>query len=397
MSFAFFVHSLASDWNHGNAHFVRGVVAELLRRGEQVRVFEPAGAWSRENLVRDHGEAAADAYHEAYPQLSSTAYDPAAGPEEIRRLAAGVDTLIVHEWTEPAVVAALGAADARVRLFHDTHHRCVTAPAEMSRFELAGYHGVLAFGGVIRDWYAAHHDRPAFTWHEAADPHVFHPMGIHDRPAGADAPAVAEPGGSAGAAEPPLQKPSPHVFHPLDGVEPERDLVWVGNWGDDERTAELHAYLIEPVKRLGLSATVHGVRYPEPALAALADAGIAYGGYLPNHRVPAAFARHRLTVHVPRGPYTRSLPGIPTIRPFEALACGIPMASAPWSDAERLFAPGDFARVSSGAQMQATLEALLGDPASAAAMAERGRATVLARHTCAHRVDELLTILDQLT
>ena len=358
MRFAFFVHSLASDWNHGNAHFVRGVVAELLRRGEEVAVFEPEDSWSRRHLVRDHGEEAADAYREAYPGLGSTAYDPAADPEAIRGLAADADVLVVHEWTGPAVVAALGAADARVRLFHDTHHRCVTAPEEMSRFELSGYHGVLAFGGVIRDWYAANHDRPAFTWHEAADP---------------------------------------HVFHPLEGVEPERDLVWVGNWGDDERTAELHRYLIEPVKRLGLSATVHGVRYPDEALDALADAGIEYGGYLPNHRVPDAFARHRLTVHVPRGPYTRSLPGIPTIRPFEALACGIPLVSAPWSDAEHLFAPGDFARVSSGAEMQATLEALLADPASAAAMAERGRSTVLARHTCAHRVDELLGVVDQLS
>ena len=356
MKFAFFVHSLASDWNHGNAHFVRGVLAELQRRGHDVSVFEPEDAWSRQNLVRDHGEEAASAYHDAYPDLRSRRYDAAtaADPGAIRGLAAGADVLVVHEWTDPAVVAALGSADVPVRLFHDTHHRCVTAPAEMSRFDLTGYHGVLAFGGVIRDWYAAHHDRPAFTWHEAADPHVFHPM---------------------------------------PEVEPEADLLWVGNWGDDERTAELHEYLIGPVKRLGLSATVHGVRYPEEALAALADAGIAYGGYLPNHRVPGAFARHRLTVHVPRGPYTRSLPGIPTIRPFEALACGIPLVSAPWSDAERLFRPGDFARVASGAEMEATLEALLDDADARRALAARGRETVLARHTCAHRVDELLSIV----
>ena len=35
-----------------------------------------------------------------------------------------------------------------------------------------------------------------------------------------------------------------------------------------------------------------------------------------------------------------SLPGIPTIRPFEALACGIPLVSAPWHDAEHLFRDG---------------------------------------------------------
>jgi hypothetical protein len=37
-------HSLMSDWNHGNAHFLRGVVADLLDRGHDVRVFEPLDA-----------------------------------------------------------------------------------------------------------------------------------------------------------------------------------------------------------------------------------------------------------------------------------------------------------------------------------------------------------------
>jgi spore maturation protein CgeB len=35
------------------------------------------------------------------------------------------------------------------------------------------------------------------------------------------------------------------------------------------------------------------------------------------------------------------LPGIPTIRVFEALACGIPLVSAPWDDSEHLFRPGE--------------------------------------------------------
>jgi spore maturation protein CgeB len=41
------------------------------------------------------------------------------------------------------------------------------------------------------------------------------------------------------------------------------------------------------------------------------------------------------------GIMSRALPGIPTIRVFEALACGIPLVSAPWDDAEGLFRPGE--------------------------------------------------------
>jgi spore maturation protein CgeB len=187
------------------------------------------------------------------------------------------------------------------------------------------------------------------------------------------------------------------VFRPLPEVRKTGDLVWIGNWGDDERGEELRTYLLEPVLELGLDATVHGVRYPDHALKALAELGIAYGGWLPNFKAPEVFARHQVTVHVPRRPYVRSLPGIPTIRVFEALACGIPLVSAPWQDSEGLFRPGqDFLVAHDGEEMTRHLRDLLNDPDLAAAVAASGRETILARHTCAHRVDQLLAIHEEL-
>jgi spore maturation protein CgeB len=47
----------------------------------------------------------------------------------------------------------------------------------------------------------------------------------------------------------------------------------------------------------------------------------------------------------------------------------------------------------SGAEMEAMLAALRDDADLRSALAARGLATVRARHTCAHRVDELLGIL----
>ena len=125
--------------------------------------------------------------------------------------------------------------------------------------------------------------------------------------------------------------------------------------------------------------------------------GLEYHGRLANHRAPEAFARHRVTVHVPRRPYVEALPGIPTIRPFEALACGIPLVSAPWDDVEGLFTPGeDFLVGRTGKEMERLLDEVLNDPRLARSLARRGRSTIVARHTCAHRVDELLAILDEL-
>jgi len=357
-----FYHSLVSDWNHGNAHFLRGVVTALLEQGHAVRVYEPQGNWSLQNLQAEPGgEEALRAFGLAYPGLTSIAYPP--DTLSLDEVLHGADLVLVHEWNDHALVKRIGehrqARGGYRLLFHDTHHRSVTEQSAMAAYELAHYDGALCFGNVIRDLYLAEGwARRAWTWHEAADV---------------------------------------RVFHPLPDVGKDGDLVWIGNWGDDERTAELHEFLLQPVKTLGLRAKVYGVRYPDHALRALAEAGIEYGGWLPNFEAPAVFARYHVTVHVPRGPYVRALPGIPTIRVFEALACGIPLLSAPWNDAEGLFSMGeDFLMVQNGAEMTQALRVLLSGPARAQAIARHGLDTILARHTCAHRARELVAITEQL-
>jgi len=361
MRFVIFCHSLVSDWNHGNAHFLRGVVTELQLAGHAVRVYEPRDAWSVQQLVAGHGSAALHAFQRAYPCLQSHRYD--AATIDLERELDGADVVIVHEWNDPALVAAIGrlrAAGGAFRLlFHDTHHRAATAPDEMARYDLRHYDGVLAFGDVIRELYLERGwTQRAWTWHEAADTRVF--------------------------------RPAPRGF--IEG-----DVVWIGNWGDDERSAELREFLIDPVRDLGLRAAMYGVRYPDDALALLGSAGIEYRGWLPNFEVPRAFARFAVTVHVPRRPYVRALPGIPTIRPFEALACGMPLVSAPWDDAASLFTPGaDYLVARDGAEMRRHLQDLLHDADHAQALAERGRRTILQRHTCAHRAAELLRICQRL-
>src|SRR5690606_29561553 len=182
------------------------------------------------------------------------------------------------------------------------------------------------------------------------------------------------------------------VFTPRDpDLQPVEDLVWIGNWGDGERTRELNQFLLEPARQAGARGSVYGVRYPETALAALARAGLRYRGWTPNYQVPRLFHRHRFTVHVPRRFYREALPGIPTIRVFEALACGIPLISAPWVDAEGLFRAGtDFLPVADGRAAGDAMRALRSDRALAEALAAAGRETIERRHTCAHRVDELL-------
>ncbi|WP_437812837.1 CgeB family protein [Sorangium sp. So ce1078] len=361
MRIALFCHSLLTDSDHGHAHFLRGVAAELDARGHDVLAFEPEDASCAERLAAARGPAALREAAAVYPRLCPRRY--ALATLDLDAALEGVDAVLVHERSDPELVRRLGEHRARTEgyqlFFHDTHHRLITDPAAIVRRDLSGYDCVLGFGKSLCELYLRRGvARRAVVWHEAADA---------------------------------------RVFRPLPGVEKERDLVWIGNWGDGERAAELREFLIEPVRALGLRARVHGVGYPEHALAALAGAGIEYAGWLPNHLVPDALARARVTVHVPRRPYAALLPGIPTIRPFEALACGIPLVSAPWTDAERLFSPGrDYLVARTGAEMAEHLRALVSDPDFARGVAEHGRRTVLARHTCAHRVDTLLDLVDEL-
>lgn len=357
MKIALFYHSLLSDWNHGNAHFLRGIVWELKQRGNDVTVFEPADSWSLANLLGEQGPQPVEEFHRAYPGLASTRYY--LDDLDVDEILKNIDLVLVHEWNDSELVRRIGAHRAAaadyVLLFHDTHHRSVTRPDAMAAYDLSGYDGVLAYGKAIADVYLQRHwTRRVWIWHEAADTRVFRPMA---------------------------------------GTIKDLDLVWIGNWGDDERGEELTEFLLYPVKELKLKAAVYGVRYPDSAVKALRDAGIEYRGWLPNFRVPEVFSRARVTIHVPRRPYASALPGIPTIRPFEALACAIPLVCAPWQDTEKLFDIGaDFLLARNTTEMTEHLNMVCEQPDRAAALGLHGRKTIARRHSCKHRVDELLAI-----
>ena len=360
MRIVYFTHSLASCWNHGNAHFLRGVMSELIARGHDVRVFAPENAWSLTNLVADHGADGLDAYRAAYPELGSVCYPEGA---DIAEMVDGADLVLVHEWNDHRLVADLGRLRKRgapwTLLFHDTHHRAVSEPDAMRAYDLSGYDGVLAFGETLSDVYRGWGwGGRVWTWHEAADIRRFHP---------------------------------PTEEGTRDG------LIWIGNWGDGERTEELERFLFEPARAADLPLDIYGVRYPKAAQATLARYGARYHGWAPNAAAPGLFASALATVHVPRRYYATILPGIPTIRVFEALACGIPLVSAPWDDREGLFRiDQDFLMVRSGEAMTQALRTIRDDADLRRSLVTSGLETIRAHHTCAHRVDELLAIVARL-
>ncbi len=367
LKIALFSHSLVSDWNHGNAHFLRGLMRELVRMGHEVHCYEELGSWSLTNLMKNEGERAIeaiDSFRRIYPELDIRFYKSGDSefPQFLDEELADTQLVLLHEWNDPHVVNSVLALKKKhgfIALFHDSHHRAYTNAAEILKFHLHLVDGVLAFGEAIRRIYADGLGvSRAWTFHEAADVEQFRPLRRRK----------------------------------------EIDMVWIGNWGDEERSHELEEFLIGPAALLPEFRTVaHGVRYPEIALNKLTAANIEYRGYLPNLFSPQVYAESMIAVHVPRRQYANGLAGVPTIRVFEALACGIPLVCSPWTDEEKLFRPGeDYLVVRDGREMTAELRRLLGDAEARHQLAENGLKAIRTRHTCAHRARELLSICQEI-
>ncbi len=154
------LHSLISDWNHGNAHFLRGVAARAARaRPRRARV--RAGR----RVERREPRRASTARHRSPDSRRPTRSwcPPSTCTGLVISIWTACSTAPISSWCTSGTIRpwsrAIGERAAARRpfvlLFHDTHHRSVTDPHEMAAYDLADYDGVLAFGDVIRDVYVA--------------------------------------------------------------------------------------------------------------------------------------------------------------------------------------------------------------------------------------------------
>jgi spore maturation protein CgeB len=314
--------------------------------------------------------------------------------------------VIAQKWTDHDLIRRVGEHRARVRnyrlLFHDTPHRSGPDANGAAAYDLSNYDGALAFGEANRDLYLSRgRAERAWVWREAADIRMFYPraMGVGGGRGGSEerknGPGWAPGDNSPHQSTAPLSALATRFSVPsaLSATNFRGDLVWIGDWGQDRRAEALGEFLIEPVRRLRLKARVHGAGYPDGARRAFARAGIEYCGWLPNYHAPRVYSNFKFTVHTPRRRNEPGLSGVPPMRMFEALACGTPLVSAPWEDAEKLFTPGkDYLVARDGEEMTLRLRALLADEDMRNELSEHGLRTILDRHTCTHRVNELLGI-----
>jgi hypothetical protein len=255
MRVTIFCHSLVSDWNHGNAHFLRGVCSELIARGHAVPCSSRPDAWSVPTWS-EHGERRLPA--SPAPIRSCTAPATTADTLDLDAALADADLVLVHEWSDHALVQAHRHAPpptAHYRLlFHDTHHRSVTEPDSMAAYDLRHYDGVLAFGSVIRDLYRAK------GWAAAPGPGTRRPTracSIRCRDAARRRPGL------------------------------DRQL---GRRRTHRRTARVPA---GPVKAAAPEGASMACATPTACARGTERRGHPYGGWLPNYKAPEVFARYK--------------------------------------------------------------------------------------------------------
>ncbi len=169
------------------------------------------------------------------------------------------------------------------------------------------------------------------------------------------------------------------VYRPLDA--PKRwDLSYLGTYSDD-RQPTLERLLIEPaLARPDLRFAVAGPQYPDaiswPANVELID-------HVPPADHPEFYGASRFTLNVTRADMIAA-GWSPSVRLFEAAACGTPIISDAWAGIEDYFRPGEEIILADDAET--VVNALSGQ---AQQIAERARRVVLAHHSAARRAEEL--------
>ena len=178
----------------------------------------------------------------------------------------------------------------------------------------------------------------------------------------------------------------PDLYYPNPDARPRWDLGYLGTYSDD-RQPTLERLLLEPARRWDAKRfVVAGPQYPPsvhwPKNVERID-------HLPPADHRAFYASQRFTLNVTRADMIRAGYS-PSVRLFEAAACGVPIVSDAWEGLGTFFAIGEEILLAESTDdvLRILRET---DEAERQRIGTRARARVLSAHTAAHRAAELVT------
>lgn len=175
----------------------------------------------------------------------------------------------------------------------------------------------------------------------------------------------------------------PAAYRPV-AVPVRYDLGYLGTYSPD-RQPGLETLLLQVARRVpACRFAVAGPQYPQ---ALHWPPNVERTEHLAPPQHPEFYAAQRFTLSVTRA-QMRRLGWSPSVRLFEAAACGTPIISDRWSGLEEVFTPGREILVADTTTDVLRLLAEC-DDACRQAISQAARRRVLAEHTAAHRIDLL--------
>jgi spore maturation protein CgeB len=335
--------SVTSSWGNGHATTYRALIEALARRGHHVTFLERDVPW-----YRDHRDLTKPSSWrvELYQSLKDI-------PRRFGSLVRSADLVIIgsyvpdgiaiSEWitTHARGITAFYDIDTPVTLARLEHGLEYLSATMIPRFDL-----YLSFaGGPVPQMIQKRYGSPlARILYCSADPDIYKPQVAKKRWA----------------------------------------LGYLGTYSDD-RQPVLEELLITPARTLAAEQfVVAGAQYPE---------GIAWPAnvsrieHLSPKRHPAFYAEQRFTLNATRADM-KALGFSPSVRLFEAAACGIPVISDRWPGLETIFEPSREILLAS--DPREVVEILRDMPEERRrSIAEQARRRVLRDHTSDHRARQL--------
>ena len=345
LSLVFLGLSITSSWGNGHATTYRALVRELTRRGHDVLFLERDQPWYAENRDLPNPPHGRTAVYDSLDELRDRFAAAVRGADAVILGSYVPEGIAVADWLldEARGVTAFYDIDTPVTLAALERGDCAyLAPRQIPRFDL-----YLSFTGG---------PTLAKLERELGSP----------------------------AARPLHCSFDPDLYFTELGAGIRWDLGYLGTYSDD-RQPPLERLLLDPARLWSAGRfIVAGPQYPAtvewpPNVARIEHLAP------PAHR--AFYTAQRFTLNVTRADMVRA-GWSPSVRLFEAAACGVPIISDAWAGLEDFFVPGREIYVSGSAAE--TLRLLNELPESERkATAERARRRVIAEHTAARRAEQL--------
>jgi len=342
--------SITSSWGNGHATTYRGLIRELNRKGHKVTFLERDVPWYAENRDLPNPSFCKTILYRSTEELTSQYAD----------LIKNADLVIVGSYVPEGVKAGeivTGLAGG-VTAFYDIDTPVTLAKLERNDFEylhpklIPLYQLYLSFTGGptlkrLENEYGSPAARPFYC---SFDPELYYP----------------------------------------EDTPPKWDLGYLGTYSDD-RQPPLQQLMLDAALQLPTNRfVVAGPQYPATLTW---PENVERIEHLPPSAHRQFYNSQRFAMNITRADMIRAGHS-PSVRLFEAAACGTPIISDYWEGIEEIFETGSEILISRSSEETIKYLTDTGED-ERKKIGERARQKVLQHHTAAHRAGELLKYMSE--